>query len=218
MLEKISAFLNIEKLIEYGLIIGYFISLFSATCFFFDTRAAEIFGVTVQLPIGLIFFPLTFAFSNIIQDRYGRLTANSLIFTAFIGDTLLVFGGVFLAFIGDRQDYWTVFSDMPYIMISTWFFLGIGAVFNIGLYSYLKRKSANNLQQLLFRFFLTITATEALTSLMSMPLMFYRHGLVGSVILTTALVVMYKVTANVVITLSYGVMVKKQDLNFPQLS
>lgn len=208
MINKMRA-ISHEKLKEYCLVIGYFVSLFSATCFFFDTRQAELLGITVQLPIGLIFFPLTFAFSNIIQDKFGRITANSLICTAFIFDTLLVFGSLFLASIGDRQDYWTVFSDMPYIMISTWFFLGIGSMFNIALYSYLQKNEPKSLFQLLSRFFITITATEALTSVMSMPLMFYKHGLSGSVFLTTVLVVIYKVFANILITLFYGIFIKK---------
>ena len=140
MINRIRA-INIEKLKEYSLVMGYFVSLFSATCFFFDTKQEEIFGITVQLPIGLTFFPLTFAFSNIVQDKFGRITANSLICAAFIFDTFPVFG--------------------------------------------------------------------ALTSFMSMPLMFYKHGLSGSILMTTMLIVTYKVFANVIITLAYGISVKK---------
>jgi uncharacterized PurR-regulated membrane protein YhhQ (DUF165 family) len=98
------------KFKEYCLIIGYFISLFSTTCFFFDTHQFELFCSVQQLPIALTFFPLTFALSNVIQDKFGRRVANSLILTSFIFDTLLVFGGLFLAWIGDRADYWTVFN------------------------------------------------------------------------------------------------------------
>lgn len=201
--------IDIDKLKEYCLIVGYFASLFSATCFFFDSHKTNIFDFTLQLPIGLTFFPLTFALSNILQDKFGRRAANSLILTAFIFDTLLVFGGLFLAYIGDRQDYWTVFKDMPHIMIATWFFLGIGSIFNIALYTYLGKTEPKGLIGMLFRFFLTITATELLTSMMSMPLMFYKHGLTGSIALTIIAIVIYKVLANMVITSIYGIIARK---------
>ncbi len=197
------------KFKEYCLIIGYFISLFSTTCFFFDTHQFELFGSVQQLPIALTFFPLTFALSNIIQDKFGRRVANTLILTSFIFDTLLVFGGLFLAWIGDRVDYWTVFKDMPSIMIATWLFFGIGSIFNIILYSYLKRREAKNVFDVVFRFFLSITATEILMSAMSMPFMFYKHGLSGSVLLTIAIGVTYKVASNIVITSIYSIFIKR---------
>lgn len=62
---------------------------------------------------------------------------------------------------------------------------------------------------MLMRFFITITATEILTSTMSMPLMFYKHGLSGNVLLTIVIIVTYKVLANIVITLTYGIFLKK---------
>jgi hypothetical protein len=116
--------------------------------------------------------------SNIVQYKYGRVAANSLVFAGFIFDTLLVFGGVFLAWVGDRADCWTVFKDLPHIMMATWFFIAI-------------------------------TATEILTSAMSMPLMFYKHGLSGSILLAIAIIVTYKVLANIIITSTYGIFVKK---------
>ena len=209
MLNKISASLDTDKLKEYCLVVGYFVSLFSATCFFFDTRQFVMFGLPQQLPIGLIFFPLTFAFSNILQIRLGRRAANSLILTAFIFDTLLVFGGLFLAWLGDRNDYWTVFKDMPSIMIATWLFLGIGSVFNIMLYNYLTKTDPKNIFDMLFKFFITISATEILTSMLSMPLMFWKHGLSGNVMLTIVIIVTYKILANIVITSTYGAFAKK---------
>ncbi|MDE1716326.1 VUT family protein [Chromobacterium amazonense] len=97
--------LDIEKFKEYCLIVGYFASLFSSTCFFFDAKKVELFGYIVQLPIGLTFFPLTFALCNIVQDRYGKRAANSLVATAFIFDTLLVAAATLMAWLGDRHDY-----------------------------------------------------------------------------------------------------------------
>lgn len=207
-MNKILSSLDIEKLKEYCLVVGYFASLFSATCFFFDAHQFEMFGLPQQLPIGLTFFPLTFALSNIIQYKFGKRVANSLILTAFIFDTLLVFGGLFLAWIGDRNDYWTVFKDMPSIMIATWFFLGIGSIFNIKLYTYLTKIDSKSIFEMLLKFFITITATELLTSTLSMPLMFYKHGLSGSVVLTIAIIVTYKILANIIITSAYGLFAK----------
>jgi uncharacterized PurR-regulated membrane protein YhhQ (DUF165 family) len=198
-----------DKLKEYCLILGFFISLFSATCFFFDPKKVELFGIEVQLPVFLAFFPLTFAFSNIIQDKFGRRVANSLILAAFMFDTLLVFGLLLLASVGDREDYRSVFADMPLIMITTWLFLGISGIFNTLFYAYLKRKEPKNIFDMLFRFFLSITAAEMLISTLSMPLMFYRHGLSGSVALTIIIEVTYKIILNAIITFIYGIFLKK---------
>lgn len=196
--------LDIGKFKEYSLILGYFTALFSATCFFFDAHKMALFGTIIQFPVGLVFFPLTFAFSNIIQDRIGKKAANSLVLAGFIFNNLLVFGSFFLASIGDRFDYFTVFKDMLTIMISTWVFIGIASIFNILLYAYLQRIPPRNIIIRLFRFFISITATEILISTMSMPLLFYKHGLQGSVYFTLLLVVIYKVVANLIISGTYG--------------
>lgn len=194
MLKLLSENYDSNKLIEYSLVVGYFCSLFISTCFFFDSKKIEIFHIIIQFPIGLIFFPLTFGISNILQDIYGKLITNTVIATAFIFDTILVFGGLFLAWMGDRNDFWTVFKDIPNIMIATWLFLGIGSIFNITLYNYFKKTQPKNIFSLMLRFFITITSTEILTSTMSMPLMFYKHGLHGSIILTILAIVLYKIS------------------------
>lgn len=211
MQKIISTKVDTGKLKEYSIVIGYFSALFSSTCFFFDSHQIKIFNIVMQFPIGLMFFPLTFAFSNILQDKFGKLVTNSLIMTGFIFDTLLVFAGLFLAWIGDRKDYWTVFKDMPNIMLATWFFLIIGSIFNITLYSYFKKNEPKNIAIILFRFFITITATELLTSTMSMPLLFYKHGLKGSIILTIIAIVVYKVLANLLITFTYGIFINRTN-------
>lgn len=204
MLKLLSENYDSNKLIEYSLVVGYFCSLFISTCFFFDSKKIEIFHIIIQFPIGLIFFPLTFGISNILQDIYGKLITNTVIATSFIFDTVLVFGGLFLAWMGDRNDFWTVFKDIPNIMIATWLFLGIGSIFNITLYNYFKKIQPKNIFSLMLRFFITITSTEILTSTMSMPLMFYKHGLHGSIILTILAIVLYKICANFLITFAYG--------------
>ncbi len=200
MLKKLDSY----KFKEYSLILAYFTSFFSATCFFFDAHKIAIFGTIIQFPVGLVFFPLTFALSNIIQDKLGKNVANSLVLAGFIFNNLLVFGSYFLASIGDRLDYFTVFKDMTTIMISTWFFIGIASVFNILLYAYLQRIPSKNIIIRFLRFFISITATEILISTMSMPLLFYKHGLQGSVCFTLLLVVTYKLVANLIISSLYG--------------
>ena len=90
------------------------------------------------------------------------------------------------------------------IMISTWVFIGIASIFNILLYAYLQRMPPRNIIIRLFRFFISITATEILISTMSMPLLFYKHGLQGSVYFTLLFVVTYKVVANLIISGIYG--------------
>ncbi|MGV3278024.1 VUT family protein [Rickettsiales bacterium LUAb2] len=203
--------INFAKTKEYSLVLAYFVCLFITTCFFFDAHKVEVLGYTIQLPIALTFFPLTFAISNIIQDKFGKVAATSLTFLAFTFDTLLVFGAVFLASIGDRSDYWTVFKDMPTIMVSTWLFMGVGSTVNILFYGYINKKPAKSTAIAMLRLFSAITLAEIITSSMSMPLLFYKHGLEGSLILTITISVAYKVLANIVITIVYGILIKKNN-------
>ena len=49
---------------DLGLSLAFFISLFSATCFFFDARMITVLGYQVHFPVGLIFFPLTYVISK----------------------------------------------------------------------------------------------------------------------------------------------------------
>ena len=101
---------------DLGLTLTFFISLFSATCFFFDARMITVLGYQVHFPVGLIFFPLTYVISNIFQFRRGRQVANAMVACCFIADLFLVTMGWFIANIGDRKDFYTVFCTLylPY--------------------------------------------------------------------------------------------------------
>lgn len=203
LLQELNKRFDLNKLSEYFIIFTYFIALFSTTCFFFDTHKVTLFGSVIQLPVAITFFPITFALSNVIQDKFGPRATNSLMLASLTFDTLLVFAGFFLASVGDRADYWSVFRDMPTIMLSTWFFLGVSFIFNIKLYAYLSRLPGRSVFMRILKFFITITATETLISSMSIPLLFYKHGLEGSLILTAILVIIYKILVNILLTFFY---------------
>ena len=185
------------------LILLFFISLFSATCFFFDSKAVMLFGYKVHLPVGLLFFPATYVISNIIQDRHGRQYANTVVALSFLADVMLV--GMFwvMAHLGDRVDYFTVFNALPVIMGATFIFLSVSSIFNTFIFEVTKHWRKKNIVGMFFGFFTSITASEFLVSSMSMPLLFYKNGLKGSIILTILVTVIYKVVFNFVATVIY---------------
>ncbi|MCF6768430.1 VUT family protein [Thiotrichales bacterium 19S11-10] len=191
------------KTAEIFLSLLFFISLFTATCFFFDHRFIEIFGVEINFPVGLLFFPLTFVISNMTQDLFGRRAANTIVFCSFFADILLVSMSWVIANVGDRYDYYTVFNDLPIIMGATLVFLAISSAFNIFIYELLKKVRTTNIIGLGLSFFSSTTAAEILTSSMSMPLLFYKEGISGSILLSIGVIVAYKIIFNLVATLVY---------------
>lgn len=194
---------SVNRATDVFLTLLFFISLFSATCFFFDSKAVTLFGYEIHLPIGLLFFPATYVISNIIQDRNGRQYANTVVAFSFLADVILV--GMFwvMAHLGDRIDYFTVFNALPVIMGATFIFLGVSSIFNTFIFEVTKQWRKKNIVGMFFGFFTSITASEFLVSSMSMPLLFYKNGLKGSIILTIVITVIYKVVFNFIATVIY---------------
>lgn len=196
--------INVDKIWEYSLVLGYFASYVSAVCFFYDTRKIYLLGHLIQFPVGLTFYPLTFACTTIFQDRLGKENAATLVILGFIFTNLLVYSSFFLALLGERMDYVTVFKDITVVMGASWVIVTVSSSFNILFYAYLQKTPPRNNFVKIARFFVTITLTEALISFMSVPLLFYRHGLEGNSYITWLVLVAYKVVANLLITSIYS--------------
>lgn len=192
-----------NKSFDIFLVLLFFISLFSATCFFFDSKAVILFGYEIHLPIGLLFFPATYVISNIIQDRNGRQYANTVVAFSFFADVILVAMFWVMAHLGDRADYFSVFNALPVIMGATFIFLGVSSIFNTFIFEITRRWRKKSIVGLFFSFFTSITASEFLVSSLSMPLLFYKNGLKGSIILTILITVIYKVVFNFIATVIY---------------
>ncbi|MCF6777285.1 VUT family protein [Thiotrichales bacterium 19X7-9] len=198
-----------KKFVEFFLCLLFFISLFSATCFFFDHKELNIWDYKINFPVGLLFFPLTFVISNIIQDFYGKKTANTVVACSFIADILLVAISLIIASVGDRNDYYTVFKDLPTIMGATLIFLAVSSSFNIFIYGKIKKICSSSVLGMAISFFGSTTAAEILTSSMSMPLLFYKEGISGSILLSISVIVIYKLSFNFIATLGYIFAVEK---------
>lgn len=153
----------------------------------------------------MLFFPGTYVISNIIQDLNGRKYANTVVALGFFADVILVAMLWVMANLGDRQDYFSVFSALPVIMGATFIFLSISSIFNTFVFEMTRKWRDKNITGLFFSFFSSITASEILVSSMSMPLLFYKNGLNGSIILTICITVTYKVSFNLVATSIYMV-------------
>jgi hypothetical protein len=72
------------------------------------------------------------------------------------------------------------------------------------IYQFLKKVMGAKPIYVILNFFITITATELLISSLSMPLLFFKESLTGSVLLTICILVAYKVVANMLMTIGYG--------------
>lgn len=181
----------------------FFICLFSTTCFFFDIHTLHFFGYAVEFPVGLLFFPATYVISNILQDKQGRRVANTIVVTAFLADVVLVLMGWSLAHWGDRQDYLSVFNDLPLIMMASLLFIFISALFNTFLFDVFKTLRHRGRVGLLLSFVGSITLAECLATSLSMPLLFIKRDLSGSVLITIAAVVLYKLLFTLLASCAY---------------
>lgn len=165
------------------------IILCTTTVFFFDHRTINIGDSKIHFSLGLIPFPLTFTIINLIQDRYGRLFANTVVRYAFFADLLFVLVGYSLSQLGERNDYLTVYKEIPIIMVSTFIFLWISNTINTSVFSMLKTRKINDL----IKFSLAAILAETSVSMLSIPLMMYQNNITGGALLSITAVVIYKI-------------------------
>ncbi len=183
----------------------FFISLCSATLFFFDSRAMSLFGIEIHFPVGLLFFPATYVISNIIQDRKSRTYANTVVFVCFLADVILVAVCWVIAHLGNRADYFSVFDALPIIMGATFIFLGVSSLLNTFIFELTKRYRHRSVLGSFMGFFASITAAEFAVTSMSMPLLFYHQGLKGNVLMTIFITVIYKIAFNFIAATCYAI-------------
>ena len=181
----------------------FFVTLFSTTCFFFDSHKMSILGYVIYFPVGLLFFPATYVISNIIQDRSGRAYANTVVASAFLSDAILVGIGFITSHAGDRMDYLTVFNNLPLIMGSTFIFLSISSLLNTFVFELTKKLRKKSIFGMFVGFFSSIMSAELLVTFMSMPLLFYKQNLKTGLILTVLITVIYKLLFNLIATICY---------------
>ncbi|MFS1538378.1 MAG: VUT family protein [Candidatus Phlomobacter fragariae] len=80
--------------------------------------------------MGLIVFPLTFSPTNIMQELYGKLFANTAVRYGLLCDILLVFLDFILSSLGEPQDYFQSIKDRPTIMGIIFIFLWMSTLIN----------------------------------------------------------------------------------------
>lgn len=203
--------LDYSKVKEISLALAFFICLFSATCFFFDAHQLQLFGHYIHFPVGLLFFPATYVISNIIQHQFGRKVANTVVACSFIADLFLVAMSWIISYMGDRADYFTVFKDLPIIMMATFIFLTVSSAINIIIFEKLDRIRKTSIFGFFIGFFTSITVAELVVSSMSMPLLFYKQGFNTNVYLTIFITVSYKVLFNLLSTILYVLYTSKKN-------
>jgi uncharacterized PurR-regulated membrane protein YhhQ (DUF165 family) len=176
--------------------IYFTITLCMTTVFFFDHDTFDLFGEPLHFSVGLVVFPLTFTLSNIIQDRYGRLFTNTVIRYAFLADCIFVFCGYALTYIGNREDYFSVFRQIPVIMLSTFFFVWLSNTINIVTFSILQNKKVNNFA----KYSVAAIFAESSVSMISIPLMMYKNNLSGGALVSVIVVVFYKIAVTLLLS------------------
>ena len=171
-------------------------TLCMTTVFFFDHVTFNLFGEPLHFSVGLVVFPLTFTLSNIIQDRHGRLFTNTVVRYAFLADCIFVFCGYALTYIGNREDYFSVFSEIPVIMLSTFFFVWLSNTINIVTFSFLQKKKVNDFA----KYSVAAIFAESSVSMISIPLMMYKNNLSGGALVSVAVVVFYKIAVTLLLS------------------
>lgn len=187
--------------------IAFTIFLTSTTFFFFDYRTIEVFGYPLHLSVGLLFFPVTFSLSNLMQYRYGVLFANTAVRYGFLGDLLFVMLAWLLSHIGERQDYLSVYNQIPTIMAMTFFFVWLSNGINFKLFSIMDGKVPP-----FFSFFAACLVAECSVSFISIPMMMYKNHLNSNEMLSIGFIVGYKVLATLILSALISVKISVNDL------
>ncbi len=175
--------------------IAFTIFLTSTTFFFFDYKSILLFGHELHFSVGLLFFPVTFSISNMMQYRYGVLFANTAVRYGFLGDLCFVIIAWLLSHIGERLDYLSVYDEIPTIMLMTFFFVWLSNTINFKLFSIMNGK-----MHPFFCFFIACLAAECSVSFLSVPVMMYQNHLNSSQFLSIAFIVGYKVFATLILS------------------
>lgn len=183
--------------------------LCSATFFFFDYRTIHIVGYKIHLSMGLIFFPVTFSIVNIIQDLYGRLFANTVVRYGFLCDALFVGIAWFLSFLGEREDYHTVYSQLPTIMGMTFVFVWISNTLNTWLFEKLKVAQAF----VFIRYFVSAFIAETIISGISIPMMMWENNLNEGALASVLFIATYKLLVTVILSALISVKMKPNTLH-----
>lgn len=166
------------------------IILCCTTLFFFDHREISVFGHAIHFSVGILVFPLTFTISNVLQDKYGKLYANTVTRYAFICDLILVCLAYVLCNLGDREDYFSVFKQPPVIMGVTFFTIWMSNLINTFLFDKIKR----NLNNTFVLYSAAAIVSETSISAISIPIMMFENNITGGAVITIAAVVAYKIT------------------------
>lgn len=190
--------------------IMFCVILTSTTFFFFDYKNLDILGHKIHFSLGLLVFPLTFSLTNIMQHKYGELFANTAVRYGFLGDLLMVTIAYLLSSIGERQDYFTIYHQIPVIMTSTFFFVWLSNTVNIALFKYTKSTG-------FLKFFLAAFISESSISLISIPLMFLENKIHGNPTYSIIAVVLYKMTATLILSVLISFTIKKRPHNSTEL-
>ncbi|PSW27623.1 hypothetical protein C9J21_21190 [Photobacterium phosphoreum] len=182
----------------------FVVILISTTFFFFDYIVINIMGEYVNFPLGLILFPMTFSITNIMQYNYGKLFANTVVRYGFLGDLLLVSISYILSVIGNRNDYLSVYKEIPSIMILTFVFVFISNSINIFIFE--KTKGSG-----FFKFFIAAFLSEMSISLISIPLMYYVNGINNNLLLSIVTVVVYKLLFSLVLSILISIQIRRNN-------
>lgn len=165
------------------------ITLCTTTLFFYNHKTINVNEINIHFSLGLIVFPLTFTIINIIQDKYGRLFANTVVRYAFIADLFLVFLGY-----GERVDYRSVYDEIPIIMLSTFFFVWMSNLINTSVFSFFKKRKLHDF----FKYSIAAILAESSVSMISIPMLISQNNLTGSVLFSLIAIVLYKIAFTVI--------------------
>lgn len=175
--------------------IAFCIFLTSSTFLFFNHRSINIFGFDINISMGIIFFPVTFTIVNIMQDKYGRLFANTAVRYGFLFDALFVAISYLLSNIGSRTDYQTVYNQLPSIMISSFFFIWISNLINTIIFEKIKTYSSAFLA-----YFVSSSIAESAISFLSIPLMMKGNNLTKGTLPSIIFIIFYKIIITLILS------------------
>lgn len=119
-----------DKLIYTSLYSLFFISLTSATLSVLDVYNFFFLDLEITFTTGLLFFPLTFVISNLIQDRYNIQTANTVVLVALFSDGVLMLMLKITSILGSSDQYFFVYSPLFKVWCISFFSIIVSCFIN----------------------------------------------------------------------------------------
>ncbi|MBX9702945.1 MAG: VUT family protein [Rickettsiales bacterium] len=194
-----------EELLKYTvLFIMFFVSLTVTTISILNVYNLNFMGSSITVAPGIIFFPLTFIISNIIQEEYNQEVANTVVFTALWADGIMVSMLCFIGILGENQKYYDVFTPLPKVWTISCTAIIISSFLNNAIFKKIRQKLNKGFMGLFISIMTSSVSAETILSCLALPSILMLHEHATNRFSAVILVLGYKILFSVLAAIIYA--------------